>query len=176
MIQLMFTQAMPPETLDAKLCCSTHSTSDREMRLLHSVLAVTGKAVVACSYGLPEGGRLLEEDLLCLFSSLFFSSSGVFTGIIHALRIKSQPPIAPLLNARHPITANGVAVAGATGRMVGHPRFQECGESGIKRRTSVSAGPRGPETEDARGYRLCIGPQCTATENKSTSKHTQTPV
>lgn len=48
---------MPPETLDAKLCCSAHSTSDREMRLLHSVLAVTGKAVVACSYGLPEGGR-----------------------------------------------------------------------------------------------------------------------
>ncbi|KAK9953521.1 hypothetical protein ABG768_017506, partial [Culter alburnus] len=71
---------------------------------------------------------------------------------------------------------NGVAVAGATGRMVGHPRFQECGESGIKRRTSVSAGPRGPETEDAWGYRLCIGPQCTATENKSTSKRTQTPV
>lgn len=85
--------------------------------------------------------RLLEEDLLCLFSSVFFSSLGVFTGIIHALGIKSQPPIAPLLNARHPITANGVAVMGATGTMVGHPRIQECGESGIKRRTSVSAGP-----------------------------------
>ncbi len=37
-------------------CCSTHSTSDREMRLLHSALAVTGEAVVACSYSLA-GGR-----------------------------------------------------------------------------------------------------------------------
>ncbi|CAM4721474.1 unnamed protein product [Leuciscus chuanchicus] len=134
---------MPPETLDAKRCSSAHSTSDREMKLLHSALAVTGKAVVACSYGLPEGGR-------CVWL-VFFNSSGVFTRIIHALRIKSHPPIAPLLNVRHPITANSVAVAGATGMMVGHPHFQECGESGIKRRTSVSAGPRGPETEDAWG-------------------------
>ncbi|KAK2869881.1 hypothetical protein Q8A67_024273 [Cirrhinus molitorella] len=101
---------------------------------------------------------------------------GVFTGIIHALRIKSRPPIAPLLNTRHPITANGMSAACATGVMVGHPRFQECEESGIKRRTSVSAGPRGPETEDARGYKLCIGPQCTATESESTAKRIQAPV
>ncbi len=59
---------------------------------------------------------------------------------------------------------------GATGVMVGHPRFQERGESGINRRTSVSAGPRGPETEDAWGYKFCIGPQCTATESESTAK------
>lgn len=56
-IQLMFTQTMPPVTLDTKCCCSTHSPSDREMRLLHSALAVTNEAVVACSYSLPEGGR-----------------------------------------------------------------------------------------------------------------------
>lgn len=48
---------MPSETLDAKCCCSTHSTSDREMKFLHSVLAVTSEAVVACSYSLPKGGR-----------------------------------------------------------------------------------------------------------------------
>lgn len=58
-IQLMFMRAMPSETLDAKCCCSAHSTSDREIRLLRSVLAVTGEAVVACSYGLPEGGRCM---------------------------------------------------------------------------------------------------------------------
>lgn len=103
-------------------------------------------------------------------------SSGVFTRIIHALRIKSRPPIAPLLNARHPITANSVSAMGTTGVMVGHPRFQERGESGINRRTSVSAGPRGPETEDAWGYKLCIGPQCTATENERTAKRIQAPV
>lgn len=103
-------------------------------------------------------------------------SSGVFAGIIHALRIKSRPPIAPLLNTRHPITANSVSALGATGMMVGHPRFQERRESGIKRRTSVSAGPRGPETEDAWGYRLCIGPQRTATESESTAKCIQAPV
>lgn len=93
---------------------------------------------------------------------------------MHALGIKSQPPITSLLNTRQPITANGVSVAGATGVMVGHPRFQECGKSGIKRRTSVSAGLHGPETEDAWGYRLCIGPQCTATESESSAKRTQT--
>lgn len=54
MIQLMFTWTKPPETLDAKCCCSAHSTSDRKMRLLHSLLVVTGEVVVACSYTLKK--------------------------------------------------------------------------------------------------------------------------
>ncbi len=40
----------------------------------------------------------------------------------------------------------------------------------------MSAGPRGPETEDPWGYKLCIGPQCTATESERTAKHIQSPV
>lgn len=49
----------------------------------------------------------------------------LFSEIIHALRIKSRPPISPLLDTRDPITANGMLGAGATGMMVGHPRFQD---------------------------------------------------
>lgn len=56
MIHFTFIRAMPPETLDANLC-STYSTSDKKMRLHHNALAVTGKAVVARSYGPPEGSR-----------------------------------------------------------------------------------------------------------------------
>lgn len=95
----------------------------------------------------------------------------LFSEIIHALRIKSRQPVSLPLKTHHPISANGVSAAGATGMMVGHPRFQEHTGRTVSNGEHLWALGRVDLNQRMPG---ATGPQCTATKSESKAKSTQT--